>query len=129
MNRKDATHLVLAEAFAETGLGMLAELGEDPGFERIEALKLALGFLVDDLANDDVLDRQLVSALFVLGNRVPELLRSRDPNGPSYRETLANQADELVIYVTDLIEGWNNWPDWESHPLRTHSFETERDAG
>jgi len=129
MNRKDAIELVLAEAFAETGLGLLAEHGEDAGFERIETLKSAIGFLFTELANDDVFDRQLVSALFVLGSRVPAALRNRNPDGPGYRATLDKQADDLVIYVNDLIENWNNWPDWETNPLRTYSFETGPNSG
>jgi len=122
MTREEAITIVLAEAFAETGLGSLAENGGDPGYARMEALKDALGFLVADLADENVFDRQFVSALFVLSNRVPEFVKRRNPNSPRYRASFVQQVDELIIYVSDLIENWNHWPDWESNPLRTHRF-------
>lgn len=122
MNREDAINLVLAEAFAESGLGMLAENAGDPGFERIEALKTALAFLHEELADDHAFDRQLVSAFFILAKRVPEAVNARDPEAPGYRPSFAGQVADVEIYVADLIENWNNWPDWESNPLRSYKF-------
>ena len=70
MNLEDAVNLVLAEAFAEAGLGSLAEEGGDPGFERVEALKAALSCLHEQLAHEDSLDRQLVSAFSCLAKEL-----------------------------------------------------------
>ena len=124
MERKKAIELVLAEAFAESGLGALVENSSHLSVERIEALKSSLGFLVGELANDDVFDRQFVSALFVLGNTVPDLLKSINPKSPGYRYTFRKDADDLTILVSALIENWDNWPDWETNPLRVYKFET-----
>ena len=129
MNRVDAINLVLAEAFAESGLGMLAENAGDPKFERMEALKTALAFLHEELADEDSFDRQLVSALFVLAKRVPEAVNARNPEAQGNRPSFARQVADVEIYVADLIENWNNWPDWESNPLRTYNFEQRPNAG
>jgi hypothetical protein len=123
MNREQAITIVLAEAFSETGLAVLAENGEDPGWERINNLIGALAFLIDELADEDSFGREFVSALFVLGNHVPDLLRRRHPEGPHFRPSLYEQANDLNVAVTALIENWNNWPDWETHELRTFQFE------
>jgi hypothetical protein len=128
MDREQAMTLVLAEAFSENGLAMLAHEGDDPGWERISNLIAALGFLTDELADEDVFGREFVSALFALGNHVPELMRARSPDSPGFRPSLYEQAGELTIAVSALIENWSHWPDPKTHPLRTYEFETPAEA-
>lgn len=124
MNRERAMMIVLAEAFSERGLASLVENGADPGPERIDNLVEALAFLVDELADEDSFSREFVSALFVLGNRVPDLMRSHQPEAANFRPSLHKQAGDLTVAVTALIENWNHWPDWETHALSTYPFET-----
>ena len=113
MNRVDATSIILAEAFAENGLVMLAHHGEDPGFQRMDALISAIKFLADDLRREDTLDRVLVAALFELGTQVPEeLQRGVSPTSDS-RCSLFRQSIDLQIAVSTLIETWENWPNEE----------------
>ena len=129
MNLEDAVNLVLAEAFAEAGLGSLAEEGGDPGFERVEALKAALSCLHEQLAHEDSLDRQLVSAFFVLSKRTPAAVNLRNPEASGYRPGFVQQVADIELCVQDIVENWNNWPDWDSNPLRTYTFEQGPDAG
>ena len=124
MDRKKATTLILAEAFSETGLAAQVENGEDPGWKRLSHLIETLAFLIDDLADEDAFGREFVSALFVLGQRVPDLIQMRDQRGETSRSSLYEQAEELTVAVTALIENWNHWPDWETYEFRTYSFET-----
>ena len=124
MDRAYAKTIVLGEAFSESGLAALAENGEDPGWERINNLIRALNLLMDELADEDSFGREFVSALFVLGNRVPDLMRRRHPESPKFRPSLYDQAEELTIAVTALIENWNHWPDWETNEIRIYQFET-----
>lgn len=79
MDRKKAIALVLAEAFSESGLAFQLENGEPLTSERLNDLIETLAFLMDDLADEDAFNREFVSALFVLGNRVPGLIKSRLP--------------------------------------------------
>ncbi len=114
MTRDEATSIVLAEAFAENGLVMLAHQGDDPGFQRMDTLISAINFLADDLSREDTLNRMLVSALFALGTQVPEdLQRGLSPTSDS-RCYLFRQSVDLHIAVTELIENWQNWPNQES---------------
>jgi hypothetical protein len=124
MKREYAMTIAFAEAFSENGLATLMENGEDPGWERINNLIGVFAFLANELADEDSFSREFVSALFVLGNRVPDLMRRRHPEGVNFRPSLYDQADELTIAVTALIENWNHWPDWETYELRTYQFET-----
>lgn len=113
MNRVEATSIILAEAFAENGLVMLAHQGYDPGFQRMDTLISAVNFLTDDLRRENTLNRMLVSALFALGTQVPEdLQRGLSPTTDS-RCSLFRQSVDLHIAVTELIENWENWPSEE----------------
>ncbi len=124
MNRAEATSIIFAEAFSETGLVMLAHHGDDPGFHRVEALISAINFLAVDLRREDTLDRVLVAALFELGMQVPEdLHRGISPTSDS-RCSLFQQSIDLQIAVHSLIENWDNWPNEEDmlnmkHPERS----------
>lgn len=108
MNRKDAISLLLAEAFAENGLAMLALQGNDPGYQRLETLISAVNLLSDELTNEDSLDRKLVSALFTLGTLMQEA-PSCFPPLVNARPSLFQQIADLHVAVTELIENWSNW--------------------
>lgn len=113
MNREEATSIVLAEAFAENGLVMLAHQGEDPGFQRMDALISAINSLADHLRTEDSLHRMLVIALFALGTQVPaDLHRGLSPISDS-RCSLFKQTVDLHIAVAELMENWENWPNEE----------------
>ena len=124
MDRSLAMRITLAEAFSENGIAILVENGEDPGWERITNLIGAINFLTDELADEDSFRRDFVSALFVLGSRVPDTMRRLHPEGADSRPSLYEQADELNLAVTSLIENWNRWPDPETYEVRTYPFET-----
>jgi hypothetical protein len=124
MDRKKAIALVLAEAFSETGLAFQLENGESPSRERLNDLVETLAFLMDELADEDSFSREFVSALFVLGNRVPDLIKSRPPEEPDSRSSLSEQAEALTVAVTGLIENWNHWPDPESYEFNQVPFKT-----
>jgi hypothetical protein len=114
MNRDEATSIVLAEAFAENGLVMLAHQGDDPGFQRMDTLISAINFLAEDLRGEDTLNRMLVSALFALGAQVPEDLQlGKSPTSAS-RCSLFRQSIDLQIAVSKLVENWDNWPSQEN---------------
>jgi hypothetical protein len=116
MNRDDALTIVLAEAFSESGLAMVAQAGQDPGHRRMENLILAINFLADDLSAEDHLGRMLVSALFTLANRVPEdLERAHSPTSDS-RCSLSQQAGDLLVAISHLVENWDHWPDIDDLP-------------
>jgi hypothetical protein len=126
MNRDEATSIVLAEAFAENGLAMLAHQGDDPGFQRMETLIAAINFLAGDLSREDTLNRALVSALFTLGTQVPEdLQRGHSPTSES-RSSLFRQSVDLFVSITELIENWEHWPDQEE--LLTYKLEEPPDG-
>lgn len=124
MDRKRAIALILAEAFSESGLVFQMENGEPPNRERINNLIEMLAFLMDDLADEDAFSREFVSALFVLGKHVPDLIQMRSDDNETSRSLLDEQAEELTIAVTALIENWNHWPDLEAYEFSTNSFET-----
>ncbi len=124
MDRKKAIALILAEAFSESGLAFQVENGEHPNRERINDLIETLAFLMDDLADEDAFSREFVSALFVLGNRVPDLIENRPPEDPNSRPSLYEQAEGLTIAVTALVENWNHWPDPETYEFCQVPFET-----
>ncbi len=124
MTRQTALTILFAEAFSETGLAARIANGEDPGRERLNHLIEALHFLTDELADEDAFGRELVSALFTLGQRVPGLMREYPPEGANFRPSLYEQADELSMAVTALIENWNHWPDIETYAPRAYRFET-----
>ena len=129
MNRDQAMTIVLAEAFSENGLAVLVHDAREPGWERINNLIGALNYLANQLADDDCFGREFVSALFSLGNDVPDLLRAFHPDGPLFRPSLYDQASDLTVAVSNLIENWNNWPDYETHPLRAYNFQTPSENG
>ncbi len=113
MNRVEATSIVLAEAFAENGLVMLAHHGDDPGHQRMDTLISAINFLADDLRREETLNRMLVSALFALGTQVLEDLQQRLSPTSDSRCSLFRQSVDLHIAVIELIENWENWPSQE----------------
>lgn len=113
MNRNEATSIVLAEAFAENGMVMLAHEGREPGFQRMETLIGAVNFLANELTREDSFERALVSALFVLATAALEDLREGSPPSSDSRCSLFRQCGDLYIAITHLIENWENWPDQE----------------
>lgn len=125
MNRNDAIALVLAEAFSDHGLAVLANEGQDPGHQRMESLIAAINFLADDLSTEDHLGRALVSALFILGNQVPEDLELGIPPSSDSRCSLFQQVCDLTVDISVLIENWDNWPD--DNGLATYSFKEPSD--
>jgi hypothetical protein len=129
MNRESAMTVVLAEAFSESGLAMLVQNGGDPGWARIDNLVRALDFLTGDLAGEDSFGREFVSAIFALGARVPEAMRAFHPEGERFRPSLHDQAEELAVAVTALVENWSHWPDWETRELRTYRLESPGEEG
>ncbi len=114
MNRNEAISIVLAEAFAENGLAVLARQGDDAGFQRMETLISAVKFLAEDLVGEVTLDRALVAALFSLGSQVPEDLQGAFSPTADSRCSLYRQCLDLQMAVTELMECWDNWPSEES---------------
>jgi len=125
MNRSDALKIVLAEAFSEHGLVMLAHVGKEPGYQRMENLISSINFLADDLSAEDHFGRSLVSALFVLGNQVPQDLELGNPPSSNSRSSLYQQLGDLVVAITNLIENWDNWPD--HNELEAYTFDEPSD--
>jgi len=125
MNRSEALKIVLAEAFSEHGLVMLAHDGKEPGHQRMENLISSINFLADDLSTENHLGRSLVSALFALGNRVPQDLELGNPPSSNSRSSLNQQLGDLVVAITDLIENWDNWPD--HNELAAYTFDETSD--
>jgi hypothetical protein len=122
MDRKKAIAHVLTEAFSETGIAFQAEQGEFPSRERLNGLAATLAFLMAELADEDSFSREFVSALFILGNRVPDLIKSRPPEEVNACPSLYEQAGELTVAVTALIENWNHWPDLETYEFSPIPF-------
>ena len=115
MDRKEAISLVLAEAYADNGLAMIARHGGDPGGERMERLLAAIRLLTNEIAAEDTLDRLLAYALLILRSEAPENANAAIKPTAASRSSYHQQLAELSLSITMLFEEWENWPEPESY--------------
>jgi hypothetical protein len=107
MTEQGAQELILFEGGSgeDKALFVAVRMGDDPGPERMRRLLTALQIVGDALKGQDLINRELAAALWVLGSTVVSNYEAGERNGIRWREGFFEEIVELMNEVEGIFIG------------------------
>lgn len=105
MTSAEAKALVIYEGYSgeENAAYVLVHSGEEPSRERMQRLLASLKIVFDDLQRQDIIDRKLSAALWVLGNTIMDDWKTSQHNGGKWSDEFGDDVIGLFSIVESIF--------------------------
>jgi hypothetical protein len=103
MDYQLAKDTVMADAFGDDSLVVMARMGDEPPRDRMDALVKSLRVICDNAGAQPIIDRDLAYALFGLSTYLPAELDGWSRRGAVFRPTLLGDEIPRLIMAMESI--------------------------